>query len=114
MTRKVLLDTHAFLWAVSDPDRLSPKVRDFLSEGRAPLLSIASIWEIVVKVQKGKLTLDRPEEALQQAISDLGVELLPVSFEHCLGVLLLKPHHKDPFDRLLVASHYRECCDCYC
>ena len=105
---KVLFDTHTFLWAAVEPERLSPKVRDFLDQGGRPLVSVASLWEIVIKVQKGKLSLDSPKQALLQAISDLAAEVLPVRLEHVLGVLRLKAHHKDPFDRLLVAQAVSE------
>jgi PIN domain nuclease of toxin-antitoxin system len=101
---KVLFDTHAFLWAASEPERLSPKVLEFLERGGRPLVSVATFWEIVVKVQKGKLSFDAPEQAIGQAISDLAADILPVRLEHVLGVLRLEPHHKDPFDRLLVAQ----------
>lgn len=105
---KVLFDTHAFLWALSEPHRLSPKARNFLVEGNRPLVSVATIWEIVIKVQKGKLGLDSSANTLKQAISDLAAELLPIRLEHVLGILRLRDHHKDPFDRLLVAQALSE------
>lgn len=103
---KLLFDTHAFIWWDSDPSRLSPRVLA-LCQDRANvlLLSVASAWEMQIKVQLGKLELATPLGELirrQQEVN--GVELLPVALDHVLALHDLPPHHRDPFDRLLVAQ----------
>jgi PIN domain nuclease of toxin-antitoxin system len=87
------------------PERLRESARALLSERRNELLlSTASLWEISIKVGLGKLTLPgRPVTYLPPLIERSGVGVLPVAVEHALHVADLPPHHRDPFDRLLVA-----------
>lgn len=103
---RLLLDTHVFIWWDSDPGRLSPKV---LEPCRDPsnilILSTVSAWEMQIKLQLGKLKLHVPLSELiesQQQINKL--EILPVRLEHVLALESLPDHHKDPFDRLLIAQ----------
>ena len=102
---KVLLDTHAFIWCDSDPSQLSPTVRSVLqNSSTSVLLSIASVWEMQIKAQLGKLALRLP---LPQIISQQqanGIQVLSVSLDHVFAIGTLPNAHKDPFDRLLIAQ----------
>lgn len=106
---KVLLDSHIFLWWSSEPDRLSPTVRALLEGDDTILLSLASVWEMQIKIQLGKLTVMPELEKLldDQQVAN-GLELLPITVEHILALGTLPPHHRDPFDRLLIAQAINE------
>lgn len=101
---RVLLDTHVFIWAVSDNRRLTAKARATIRGATEVFVSAASIWEIAIKSAVGKIKADA--EAMAQAIGDSGFIELPVSAIHAARVaaLPLLDDHKDPFDRLLVAQ----------
>lgn len=103
---KVLLDTHAFLWAITADERLSAAARQvFLDGATQPLLSVASLWEIAIKVQIGKLPLPEPADRyLLDQLSRNAIQTLPVLASHALALFRLPPLHRDPFDRLLVAQ----------
>jgi len=99
---KLLLDTHAALWFLSGDERLSENARRHLTDGsNRVLLSAAVVWEISIKRSLGKLTV--PDEYLR-VLLDAGVQPLPVSVEHAEAVRQLPPHHRDPFDRMLVGQ----------
>jgi PIN domain nuclease of toxin-antitoxin system len=102
---KLLLDTHTFIWWDSDPTRLSARV---LSALKAPVneiyLSVVSIWEIVIKVQLGKLSLRLALAETMAHQQANGMKVLPVTLEHSLALSRLPLLHKDPFDRLLIAQ----------
>jgi PIN domain nuclease of toxin-antitoxin system len=102
----LLLDTQAFLWFIAGNNALSPRARSLIEDiDHRRLLSIASVWEMAIKVSLGKLRLAQPFDALisqQLAIND--IELLPIAFEHTALLASLPFHHRDPFDRLLVAQ----------
>lgn len=101
-----LLDTHTLLWAVNDSPQLSDTVRTILEDGDNDLyLSIASLWEIAIKLSSGKLKLDFPflELATQKTVQ-YGVTLLAITPMHLDLVAALPFHHRDPFDRLIVAA----------
>jgi len=101
-----LLDTHTFIWWNLEPDKLSPRVLTLLQDRINVLLfSVVSAWEMQIKLQSGKLKLDHPLAEMiesQQQINN--IELLPVTLAHVLALENLPPHHKDPFDRLLIAQ----------
>jgi len=103
---KVLLDTHAFLWFIEDSPKLSASARSVIEDGlNAPLLSVASLWEMAIKISLGKLTLTEPFETMVPEQLDLnGIDQLGIEFEHVTQVSKLPFHHRDPFDRLLVAQ----------
>ncbi len=107
---KVLLDTHAMLWWLADDPRLSDKARETIAEGRNQLFwSIASAFELAVKVGVGKLELGRSLRSLfAEIVSEQGAELLPMTHEHCVRLGNLELHHRDPFDRMLVAQALEE------
>ena len=103
---KLLLDTHTFIWWDSEPQRLSQQVLKMCQDPDNVLLaSVASLWEMQIKLQLGKLKLNKPLTELvsgQQAINN--IEILDVKLEHVLALAKLPSHHKDPFDRLLIAQ----------
>jgi PIN domain nuclease of toxin-antitoxin system len=102
---RILLDTQCWLWMLAEPERLQPAARAQVSERRNELvLSVASLWEIAIKIGLGKLTLPgRPAMYLPPLFERSGVSVLPIQAEHALAVVDLPLHHRDPFDRLLVA-----------
>jgi len=105
---KVLLDTHTFLWAIIDEKKLSPRVRRVMASSEL-WWSVVSLWEAIQKAQMGKLSLPLPAGPfLTGELSSNHVRLLPVSLSHVLRVEELPLHHRDPFDRLLVAQSIEE------
>jgi PIN domain nuclease of toxin-antitoxin system len=103
---KVLLDTHAFIWWDSAPARLSARALSVCeSRDNTLLVSVASVWEMQIKTQLGKLKLSLPlTDILENQRLSNGVEILPITLPHVLAVDQLPLHHKDPFDRLLIAQ----------
>lgn len=101
-----LLDTHAFLWMTSAPDRLGQKAREVIDDPASRLvLSVASVWEMAIKRSLGKLELPAPLPSfLKRQLHATRTDLLDVLAEHALEVEELPWHHRDPFDRLLVAQ----------
>ncbi|MEM8932466.1 MAG: type II toxin-antitoxin system VapC family toxin [Acidobacteriota bacterium] len=102
----LLLDTHAFLWLMSEPERLSRNALDACSNREHRLLlSLASVWEIQIKSQLGRLALRTPiRDMVEQQVADGTIELLPIRLEHVVGLDALPPVHRDPFDRILVSQ----------
>ncbi len=103
---RLLLDTHVLLWAISDPDEISKEARKTIQDPAvAVLVSAASAWEIAIKQSLGKIDLPRPAEAwLPREVARAGFEWLQVTHEDALRTRALPWHHRDPFDRLLVAQ----------
>lgn len=103
---RILLDTHVWLWLQSDPDRFGGDVLDLLrDEANDLFLSAASGWEIAIKHALGKLPLPEPPSTyVPSRLETSGVTSLPVAMRHALHVGSLPVHHRDPFDRLLVAQ----------
>lgn len=103
---RVLLDTHVWLWLQTSPERLSERSLDLLADpANELLLSAASAWEIAVKVGLGKLSLPAaPADYVPRRLATSGTTALPVELRHALHVATLPRHHRDPFDRLLVAQ----------
>jgi PIN domain nuclease of toxin-antitoxin system len=101
-----LLDTHVWLWLLSDPERIGSDLLAELRDARTRLLlSAASSWEIAIKWALGRLALPEPPVSyVPSRMQRSGVEGLAVSHAHALLVSVLPPHHRDPFDRLLVAQ----------
>lgn len=103
---RLLLDTHALLWWLVDDPALSLPARDALADpGNEPLVSAASVWEIAIKRSLGKLTA--PDD-LPDRIAEQGFSWLPVNAAHAWQVRALPAHHRDPFDRLLIAQALTE------
>jgi PIN domain nuclease of toxin-antitoxin system len=102
---KLLLDTHTFIWWDSDPSRLSaPALSALRDPANETWLSVASIWEMVIKADLGKLTLRLPLASVVAQQQKNGLQILPVNLAHALAVVGLPSVHKDPFDRMLVAQ----------
>lgn len=104
--KRVLLDTHAFLWFVFDDTRLSKTADDLIGDDRIEkFFSVASIWEIAIKQQIGKLELGMDfEKFFSDFIIDREIEIISLEPLHVLAYSRLPLHHRDPFDRLLVAQ----------
>ena len=102
----VLLDTHAFLWSITGDDRLSKTAeKTFLDPDNNLYFSAASFWEICLKLSLGKLSLKREWfKTIQEEMRINAVQWLPVEMEHCLELTKLPFHHRDPFDRMLIAQ----------
>ena len=102
----ILLDTHALIWFISGDKQFSEKATEII-EGQQDgvFVSLATIWEMAIKVGLGKLKLRlRLEGELQTFLEQNGFELLPIEYAHVARVALLPFKHRDPFDRLLVAT----------
>ena len=106
---KALLDTHTFLWAIAEERRLSRRAQQIYTGPNDLWLSVASVWEILIKTQAGKLPLPEPVGPyLVKKLVQNQIELLPITLDHVLGIEALPPHHRDPFDRLLIAQSIEE------
>ena len=106
---RLLVDTHVLLWAVAEPAKLSSSFRARLEAPENDVLfSAASIWELTIKLQIAKLSLPVSAEEIAGAAVRTGFQELAVSAAHAAGVGRLPLHHRDPFDRLLVAQAIHE------
>ena len=103
---RLLLDTQVYLWYLADSRKLSAKARSQITSAEDVFVSAASIWEAAVKVAIGKL--DAVPDDLVAGIGASGFAELPVSARHAARVVTLPQHHRDPFDRLLVAQAIHE------
>jgi PIN domain nuclease of toxin-antitoxin system len=102
---RLLLDTHTFLWFVAGRSDLSRRARRALEDGRAVLfLSAASVWEMAIKISLGRLTLNTTAADYVRGKIESGLQMLPIEWAHAAAVEALPFHHRDPFDRLLVAQ----------
>lgn len=103
---RYLLDTHAFLWWIMDDPQLSRPARKLIEDGdNEILLSAASGWEVAIKSQRGRLDLpDRPNRFVIEQMTASAFQPLPILMSHVLEVANLPDHHRDPFDRLLIAQ----------
>jgi len=103
---RFLLDTHTFLWWITDDPHLSERARQVISDPENDIfLSAASGWEMAIKTQLGKLQLpDRFEQFIAEQLFRNNITSLPVMMSHALHVQSLLLHHRDPFDRLLIAQ----------
>ena len=107
---RLLLDTHVFIWWDSDPGQISKKALSLLQDSaNTLLLSLVSIWEIQVKYSLGKLVLSQPLRDLVAYHRDHnGIQILPIELPHIYTLDTLPQHHRDPFDRLLIAQAVSE------
>jgi PIN domain nuclease of toxin-antitoxin system len=103
---RLLLDSHTLLWAVDDPTRLGAMAAAALQDPANDLtVSAATVWELAIKVGLGKLTLSQPYLSwMNRALADLGASILPITVESADAMSALPSHHRDPFDRLLIAQ----------
>jgi PIN domain nuclease of toxin-antitoxin system len=106
---KALLDTHTFLWAIAEEGKLSRRAQQIYTGHNDLWLSVVSVWEILIKVQAGKLPLPEPAgRYLGKKLSQNRIEVLPITLDHVLKTESLPLHHRDPFDRLLIAQSIEE------
>lgn len=107
---RALLDTSVFLWFISDSDRLSINARNYIADmGNELILSVASLWEIAIKTSLGKLELLRSfDQLITTQLEENEVEVLPIELNHLSEVIKLPFHHRDPFDRIIIAQSMAE------
>ena len=103
---KLLLDTHLVLWAMQDSKQLSAAARRQLHAAEAVHVSAASLWEIAIKASLGKLSVD--SEELEEQLGVAGFQPLPITWQHAVQLRKLPMHHRDPFDRMLIAQAVSE------
>ncbi|OQY46988.1 MAG: PIN domain nuclease [Candidatus Parabeggiatoa sp. nov. 2] len=110
MTNIFLLDTHTFLWFITANPKLSHRARMLIEDmANKRLLSVVSLWEITIKASQGKLKLSIPfTDLVTTQIQGNAINLLPITPEHLQVLFTLPFHHKDPFDRLLLAQAMTE------
>jgi PIN domain nuclease of toxin-antitoxin system len=103
---KLLLDTHAFIWWASNSAKLPSSVKTEISDPANTLMfSVISVWEMQIKIQLGKLKASRPlPDLVEHHVRVNRMQILPVGLEHVLALDIRPAHHKDPFDRLLIAQ----------
>lgn len=108
--RRFLIDTHCWLWAMAAPEKLNAAAAELIgSDENTVVFSAASAWEIGIKAGLGKLHLPEPaDEYVVSRIEDHGMKSMPVYVHHAVRVAALPLHHRDPFDRLLVAQAQSE------
>ena len=104
-----LIDTHTFLWFVSGDKQLPEKIKNKILDINEPCyISIASLWEITIKIQIGKLKIDISIEDLFKYADRNQIEIVQITAEHLLVLASLPQHHNDPFDRLIVSQAISE------
>jgi PIN domain nuclease of toxin-antitoxin system len=104
---RILLDTNVFLWFAMDDSRLTEASKKLFLDGNNKLfLSIASSWEIFIKLGMGKLIIASKDPAgfIKDQLTRNSIALLGITYEHTAGLLSLPPIHKDPFDRIIIAQ----------
>lgn len=107
---RLLLDTHAFLWFVLGDSRCSTSARSLIEdEGNEKWLSPAVHWEMAIKISLGKYTLPIPfEEFIERAVTNNGFRFVPIQPNHTALLTTMPYHHRDPFDRLMIAQAMAE------
>ena len=102
---RLLLDTHIFLWYITGNERITPSLRQAIAYCDAAFLSVVSLWEVAVKYNLGKLPLpERPFPWLSLQRQEHGLESLPLDESAVRHLDRLPPHHRDPFDRMLICQ----------
>jgi PIN domain nuclease of toxin-antitoxin system len=102
---KFLIDTHTFLWFIQDSSKLSSDALDVLESDSDLLISVASLWEIAIKVSIGKLVIPQPyNKFVVQQLKINSIDKLPIRLSHLTTFSTLPIHHRDPFDRLIIAQ----------
>ena len=107
---RLLLDTHTFLWFIEDSPQLSAPAKALIEDSTNDVfLSMASVWEMAIKIGLGKLSISGPFDAYipeQLRLNNIG--LLDIAFTHVAEIIALPLHHRDPFDRLIIAQAHVE------
>lgn len=102
---RYLLDTHTLLWFLQDDPQLPEKVANEITNiENNCYVSIASLWEIAIKINLGKLTVKFPFVKFASYLADNDIEVLQIGFDHLIQVATLDLHHRDPFDRIIIAQ----------
>ncbi len=103
---RYLLDTHTLLWFIADDRQLSSNARRLIEDASIEIfLSIASLWEIAIKVNIGKLALGKPfNQSFPDELDFHGIEILDITVDSLIQLTMLPHHHRDPFDRLIIAQ----------
>ena len=112
---RILLDTHSFLWFIEGSKNLSKKAREIIADFENELvLSVGSLWEITIKTSLGRLELSEPlEELIKNQLKENEINVLPIELKHLSVLNELSFHHRDPFDRLIIApGDFRKSLDC--
>ncbi len=105
----LLLNTHTLIWLLEGDENLSPNALTAIQNpANTCYVSSASLWEIAIKISISKLVMTIPFQELPRLIWENGIEILPAEFEHFLKVSTLPFHHKDPFDRIIIAQSFVE------
>lgn len=106
MNNKILMDTCIFLWMIHEPERISSKARTlFISEKSELFMSVASVWEILVKHQLGKISLPKNAKAyIRKLCEEKNIKIIELNYEDVLTLLNVPKHHKDPFDHMLICQ----------
>ena len=102
---QLLIDTHILIWFLEGNILLSKSNRQIITDSNNSIfLSIASLWELAIKISIGKITLNKPLTDVIKQIAVENIEILPISPEHTLQVSTLPFHHRDPFDRIIISQ----------
>jgi PIN domain nuclease of toxin-antitoxin system len=106
---KLLWDTHTFIWLILGDEKLSEQAKNEIENPENDhYLSIASLWEIGIKVKLGKLEILQPFENIINDVTKNGINILPINFNHLVENMNLDLHHRDPFDRLIISQSKAE------
>ncbi len=101
----LLLDTHTLIWFLNGDETLSDKAKSAIEDPEnSKIVSIASIWEIAIKISLGKFKFPKGFKHFLDMVEDNGFEILPITFEHAIELSTLEFLHRDPFDRLMVSQ----------
>lgn len=105
-----IIDTHTFLWAISDSDSLSESANNLIEDVRNKIhLSIASLWEMSIKISIGKLELEESFDTLiPRELYNFDINILSIEIDHLSHLAALPLHHRDPFDRLIISQSFIE------
>ena len=102
-----LLDTHTLIWYINGDAELSGNARAAIeADNTINFVSIASLWEMAIKISLGKLELKTPFNQIARQIEENGFEVLPITFEDILTLSTLPFHHRDPFDRIIIVQSF--------
>ena len=106
---RILIDTHILIWYLNGDENLAPHLRQIIEDqNNKSVISTVSLWEIAIKIGAKKLSLDISLDAIQKYINEKDVELLNIQFDSLIILSDLPYHHKDPFDRFLIAQAIAE------
>ena len=107
---RVLLDTSSFLWFLAGSDKLSINARNYIVDiNNELILSVGSLWEIAIKLSIGKIALLQPfGQLIPEQLQKNGIKVLPIELKHLSAMIALPFHHRDPFDRLIIAQGVAE------